>query len=226
MAYGVGNCTGVIDDVGAEDLVARCARGIPEPRRDGRRVDAGDGHVGDQPLELDAQRLTEPPDGRVPADAGAAVKPAATAIMATRSTNQRRMPGMMAQTETCYSSFEVRTPRRRTPPTLSMRMRVSNPGRRVGRREVLVGAQHRLGQLLEQFGRAALDDPGGPGDRQVRRLLQRVARSTGWSRPPEGRGERCGSSGTRRGARRRVRRRRAWTPAPPRRRSPEGCRRG
>jgi hypothetical protein len=36
---------------------------------------------------------------------------------------------------------------------------------------VLIGAQHRLGQLLEQFGGAALDDAGRPADRQVGRLL-------------------------------------------------------
>ena len=93
--------------------------------------------------------------------------------------------------------------------------------RRVGRREVLVGAQHHLGQLLEQFGSATLDDPRGARDRQIVPSAGRAARWPGSSRPRAGRGEHCESSGTRRGVRRRARHRPGWTPAPSR--STETC---
>ncbi len=60
------------------------------------------------------------------------------------------------------------------PPTFSIRTRVSNPSGEFGRWKVLVGAQHRLGQLLEKRGGAAFLDAGRSGDRQVGRLLSGV----------------------------------------------------
>src|SRR5215218_3866025 len=45
--------------------------------------------------------------------------------------------------------------------------------RRIRRREVLVGAEHCGGELLEQFGCAAFGDAGGARDREVGRLPAR-----------------------------------------------------
>ncbi len=101
--------------------------------------------------------------------AGDARTPAVTANPATIIVNQRRMPRMIAHrppvTEGAIGAQEAQGP---TPPTFSMRIRVSNPAGGVRRREVLAGAEHGLGQLRQQLRGTALDDACRPGDRQVR----------------------------------------------------------
>src|SRR5437879_4262008 len=100
------------------------------------------------PLKVTRKVSLRLPIGVPSAEAGGAVRPAATVSEATRSTNQRRMPGMMAQTETCYSRFAVRRldaePADLVDPDAS-----EQTFRRIRRWEILVGAEHHLGQLLE-----------------------------------------------------------------------------
>src|SRR5258705_12778784 len=121
------------------------------------------------PLKLTRRVSLRLPIGPPSAEAGEAVRPAVAASVATRTTNQRRMPGMIAQTETCYSGFRRSgRPGAHAADPLDPDAR-EQPFRRIGRWEVLVGAQHHLGQLLEKRGRAALLDAGRSGDRQVGR---------------------------------------------------------